>query len=86
MGDKFKVTIGMSVAKEGAPDFFDGGLVYHNMPYDKVVAVEAVFAKYAATMAQAMEPIVQELVAMGVAEAEARAVAETGKTPNGTIR
>ncbi|MCP5353179.1 MAG: hypothetical protein H6926_08365 [Chromatiales bacterium] len=84
MGDKFKVTIGMSVNKEGSPDFFDGGLVYHNMPYDKVVAVEAVFAKYAAALTQAMEPIVQELVAMGVAEAEARAAVPT--VPNGAIR
>ncbi|MCB1819705.1 MAG: hypothetical protein KDI77_17445 [Gammaproteobacteria bacterium] len=87
MADKFKVTIGMSVNKEGSPDFFDGGLVYHNMPYDKVVAVEGVFAKHAAAITEAMGPLVADLVAMGVAEIDERdggVVEDRG--PNGVIR
>lgn len=84
MADKFKVTIGMSVNKEGSPDFFDGGLVYHNMPYDKVVAVEGVFAKHAAAITEAMGPLVADLVAMGVAEIDAKAF--EGNGPNGVIR
>lgn len=83
MSDKFKVTIGMSVAKEGSPDFFDGGLVYHNLPYDMMVAIEGVFAKYAAEITKAIEPLAAELVQMGVEEAAKRAGEQA---PNGVIR
>lgn len=78
--DKYKVVIGMSVMKEGAEDFFDGGLVYHNLPEDMLVQLEAVFAKNASGMVAAMEPMVDELVRMGVEKAERN----LGNVPNQT--
>ena len=59
--------------------------MYHNMPYDKVVAVEAVFAKYAATMAQAMEPIVQRSW-WRWAWQKLKPALRRPQIPNGTIR
>ena len=71
MADKFKVTIGMSVNKR-VRRTFDGGLVYHNMPYDKVVAVEGVFRQTCRCDHRGNGPLVADLVAMGVAEIDER--------------
>lgn len=75
--DRYKVVIGMSIVKEGNPGFADFGIVYHNMPYDKMVAVEAALSKHADTVNEGLKPLVEELVAMGVMEAELRKGSET---------
>jgi len=91
MADKYKVTIGLAITKEGGSlNFFDAGAVYHNMPYDKMVVVEGVFARHASELNKALEPMMEELVALGVVEAEMRKVAEeeaaAPETPKGAIR
>lgn len=91
--DRYKVVIGMSIVKEGTPGFADFGIVYSNMPYDKMVAVEAALARHADKVNEGLKPLVEELVGMGVMEAEVRKTAATEEVetpdipkPRGAIR
>ena len=88
MSDRVKVVIGMCIVPEGTKGFADFGICYHNLPYDKLVAVEQAFASEADSINEGLKPLVKKLVAMGLQEVEVRngaPKANYGENPNGVI-
>ena len=70
LDSRYRVNIGLSIVKQEYPGFADFGITYENMDYEKTVQVEAAFDRHADAILTAMKGLREELVAMGVMEAE----------------
>lgn len=70
--DRFRVNIGMSVVKDEFPGYGSFGLTYHNMPYADMVRLEAIFDKHADSIIEALGPLREDLVNIGMQFAQDR--------------
>ena len=77
--DRYKCVIGMGITQcENNREFADYGLVYSMLKYDQLVEVQQAFAKHGTQITQAMEPLIQDLVQIGLEEAKLRTGKDVG--------
>ncbi len=66
---RFAVTIGLCIVDSEVKSLSDFGIRYGRLHYADMVAVEAVVAKHNATLVASMEPIIKDIMAIGIAQA-----------------
>jgi hypothetical protein len=77
--DRYKCVIGMGITQcENNREFSDYGIVYSMLKYDQMVMVQQAFAKHATQITQAMEPLIQDLVLIGIEETKLRTGKDVG--------
>jgi len=67
---RYSVTIGFSVAPEDAQSVYTYGHRYGKLTYEDMVLVQGIAAKHRLALEQATEAMVDELLALGFAQAE----------------
>jgi len=67
---RYAVTIGVCVVPSGTQPRSDFGIHYGSLHYADLVAVEAIAARHKPALDAAMEPMIADLVALGVEQAK----------------
>ena len=65
-GERFKVVLGASINNADGSDYCDIGIVYYDMGYSTMLAVEGVVKSEMVTLAEALQPVVQKLIGLGL--------------------
>ena len=66
---RYAATIGMCILPANVNSVSDFGLRYGKLHYADMVGLEATFAKHKDAILAAMEPFIQDLIGMGMAQA-----------------
>ena len=67
---RYAVTVGVCILPADVKSVTDVGLRYGKLRYEDMVAVEGVLAKHKASLDAALEPIIKDMIAMGVEQSE----------------
>lgn len=74
---KYGLTLGMAIYPNEVQPLTAGPLYYGKLNYEAMVQVQTVVAKHQQSFVEAMQPMVEELMAMGILQAQV--VTETRK-------
>ena len=66
---RFGLALGLCVLPDGTKPMYAGPHYYGKLNYESMVQVQAIAAKYQETFTEAMKPMVEELIELGVVQA-----------------
>lgn len=76
---RFGVAIGMCVLSDGVKPMMASPLYYGKLTYENMVQLQSIVAKYKAQMDSLLEPLVAELIELGVTQADEVAKSRAAK-------